>query len=157
MQLCSWVSWGGWRFRGLAGQGNGFHIFNHAFVCGSFSSHAISLTFTSVAIMASEYLTALDGAYTTLHSLPDSKSLQALSPELMLQQAQLVISDLDSLSWIQIVLCTTVVYCLQLVRKRIHQIIYHIDYFHDHMLKSDCSGCRGPWGPYALPRDLFCI
>jgi hypothetical protein len=122
--------------------------------------HVISLTFTYVAIMASEYLTALDGAYTTLHSLPDSKSLQALSPELMLQQAQLVISDLDSLSWIQIVLCTTVVYCLQLVRKRIHQIIYHIDYFHDHMLKSDCSGCRGPWGPwgpYAPPRDLFCI
>ena len=49
---------GGGRFPGLAGQGNGFHIFNHAFVCGSFSSHAISFTFTSVAIMASEFLTA---------------------------------------------------------------------------------------------------
>ncbi len=139
---------GGGRFAGHAGQAPR-HFFD-LYIRSDYgvgvshgirrSIHDVALTFTYVAIMASEYLTALDGAYTTLHSLPDSKSLQALSRESMLKQAQLVISDLDSLSWIQIVLCTTVVYCLQLVRKRIHQIIYHIDYFHDHMLKSDWSG-----------------
>ena len=52
---------GGWRVRGIAGQGNDLLIINHAFVCGSCPRLyllAFSLTSTSVAMTGSDFLTA---------------------------------------------------------------------------------------------------